>query len=134
MTPRNVVLEGDALTVLAGLGEASVECVITSPPYFQARHYDAGEHELGREAHVEQWVEGLREVSREIARVLVPTGSYWLNVGDLYSRHVRLGARRSRCYSDPSDWSKPCSRMAGSCATGWPGSRARPYRVRSPTA
>ena len=92
LTPRNVVLEGDALTVLQGLAPASVSCALTSPPYFQARHYGAGEAELGREAHVDEWVESLRQVSREVARVLVPTGSCWLNVGDLYSRHERLGA------------------------------------------
>jgi DNA modification methylase len=66
--------------------------VLTSPPYFQARNYDAGEYELGREQTVEAWVANLRAVSRQVARVLVPTGSYWLNVGDLYSRHERLGA------------------------------------------
>jgi site-specific DNA-methyltransferase (adenine-specific) len=92
MTPRNVVLEGDALETLRTLATASVECVMTSPPYFQARHYDAGEHELGLEHHVDDWVGSLRAASREIARVLVPSGSYWLNVGDLYSRHASLGA------------------------------------------
>jgi site-specific DNA-methyltransferase (adenine-specific) len=92
VTPRNVVLGGDAQETLRTLASSSVDCVVTSPPYFHARHYDAGEAELGREAHVDHWVEQLRAVSREIARVLVPSGSYWLNVGDLYSRHERLGA------------------------------------------
>jgi site-specific DNA-methyltransferase (adenine-specific) len=92
VTPRNTVICGDALETLRTLAPASISCVITSPPYFQARHYDAGERELGREAHIDDWVESLREVSREVARVLAPTGSYWLNVGDLYSRHERLGA------------------------------------------
>jgi site-specific DNA-methyltransferase (adenine-specific) len=92
MTPRNTVLEGNAQDVLAGLEAASVDCVITSPPYFQARRYGAGDAELGAEAHVEQWSDALRAVSKQIARVLTPGGSYWLNVGDLYSRHLRLGA------------------------------------------
>jgi site-specific DNA-methyltransferase (adenine-specific) len=92
VTPRNIVLEGDALSVLGSLADASVDCVMTSPPYFQARHYGAGKSELGQEQDVDAWVSNLRAVSREIRRVLVPTGSYWLNVGDLYSRHRRLGA------------------------------------------
>ena len=92
MTPRNLVLEGDALSVLAKLADVSVDCVITSPPYFQARHYNAGVGELGQERDVDEWVANLRAVSRQIRRVLAPTGSYWLNVGDLYSRHRRLGA------------------------------------------
>ena len=74
------------------LAPHSVETVVTSPPYFQARRYDAGPGELGHGVHVDDWVEELRVVSREVARVLVPTGSYWLNVGDLYSRHDRFGA------------------------------------------
>jgi site-specific DNA-methyltransferase (adenine-specific) len=92
VTPRNVVIEGDAREVLRSFAASSVECVITSPPYFQARRYGAGAGELGCEGHVDAWVEQLRAVMGEIARVLVPTGSAWLNVGDLYSRHERLGA------------------------------------------
>lgn len=92
MTPRNTVLEGDALAVLGRLAGESVDAVVTSPPYFRARNYGAGGDELGQEAHVDKWVANLVAVSREIGRVLVPTGSYWLNVGDLYSRSRRLGA------------------------------------------
>lgn len=92
MTPRNQVLERGAQAAHATLADGSVDCVVTSPPYFNARHYGAGPQELGTEPHVDDWVEGLRAVSREVARVLAPTGSYWLNVGDLYSRHARLGA------------------------------------------
>jgi DNA modification methylase len=92
VTPRNVVVEGDAVTRLQGMAPASVDAVVTSPPYFRAREYAAGPQELGQGEHVDEWVEELRALSREIARVLVPTGSYWLNLGDLYSRHDRFGA------------------------------------------
>lgn len=94
MTPRNTVIEGDALHVLRGFAPDSVASVVTSPPYFQARLYRAGSRELGHEAHVAEWVENLRQVSAEIARVLAPWGSYFLNVGDLYSGHQRFGAPR----------------------------------------
>jgi site-specific DNA-methyltransferase (adenine-specific) len=90
--PRNVVIEGDALEMLGTLAAHSIDAVITSPPYFRARRYEAGPRELGNEEHVDEWVANLRAISREIARVLKPTGSYWLNVGDLYSRDERLGA------------------------------------------
>jgi DNA modification methylase len=92
MRPRNVVLEGDALTVLRTLAPESIDCVITSPPYLRARRYGAGPQELGQESHVDDWAANLRAVSREIQRVLVPTGSYWLNLGDVYSRNAKLGA------------------------------------------
>lgn len=92
--PRNVVLEGDALEMLKTLDADSIDSVVTSPPYFRARVYDAGDRELGREDHVDEWVANLRAVSREIFRVLKPTGSYWLNIGDMYSCHRKLGAPR----------------------------------------
>lgn len=92
MTPRNVVLEGDAIDILRTLASDSVDCVLTSPPYFRLRAYDAGPAELGREAHVGGWVEALSRVSREIHRVLTPTGSFWLNVSDSYSKHRKFGA------------------------------------------
>lgn len=92
MTPRNAVICGDALSTLRTFAPDSVDAVVTSPPYFRARHYGSGLGELGQENHVDEWVENLRAASIEIERVLVPTGSYWLNVGDLYSRHNRLGA------------------------------------------
>lgn len=92
MRPRNEVICGDALAVLSDLATTSVDCVVTSPPYFRLRSYAAGPAELGREAHVEAWVENLRRVAAELWRVLVPTGSLWLNVSDSYSKHERLGA------------------------------------------
>ena len=92
MTPRNVVLEGNAAEVLAGLAPGSVECVVTSPPYYRLRHYDAGPAELGQEGHIEAWVEALRQVAAQVQRVLVPTGSLWLNVSDSYSKRPQHGA------------------------------------------
>lgn len=65
---------------------------MTSPPYFRLRSYGAGPAELGQEAHVDAWVEHLRKVAAEIQRILVPTGSFWINVSDSYSKHDRFGA------------------------------------------
>lgn len=90
-TPRSTILIGDAATRLAELEDASIDCVITSPPYFRLRDY---QHtgQLGLEATVEAWVEGLRPVLRQLSRVLVPTGTVWLNLGDTYSTHHKQGA------------------------------------------
>lgn len=92
MSPRNVVLAGDALDRLRELPGASVDCVITSPPYFQLRDYGV-QAQLGQGRHVDDWVDELRAVSLEVFRVLAPQGSYWLNLGDSYSRHERFGAK-----------------------------------------
>lgn len=91
MRPRNAVLVGDALTRLRDLAPASIDCVVTSPPYFALRDYNVA-GQLGQEPNVDGWVGNLRDVCREIARVLAPHGSLWLNVGDSYSRHDRFGA------------------------------------------
>lgn len=91
--PRRTVLLGDALTRLRGLPDASVDCVVTSPPYFRLRDYGVA-GQLGLEAHVDDWVAQLQAVLQEVARVLVPTGTVWLNLGDSYSTHTREGAPR----------------------------------------
>lgn len=91
MTPRNAVLVGDALGRLRELPPESVDCVITSPPYFGLRDYGVA-GQLGQEVHVDQWVANLRAVCRELHRVLAPHGALWLNLGDAYSRHSRFGA------------------------------------------
>ncbi len=90
---RNQVLIGDALTELRRLPEASVDMVLTSPPYFRLRDYQI-DGQLGMENHVDHWVSGLRAVGRQAQRVLVPSGSLWLNVADTYSTHASQGAGR----------------------------------------
>lgn len=82
---------GDALQTLRTLDSGSIDSCVTSPPYFSLRNYQH-EHQLGLETHVDDWVTGIREVAREIHRVLVPTGTLWLNLGDTYSLHPRQGA------------------------------------------
>jgi site-specific DNA-methyltransferase (adenine-specific) len=89
--PRNQILIGDARERLAALPTQSVDCVITSPPYFRLRDYQV-DGQLGLEATVDDWATNLRTVFAEVARVLKPTGSAWLNLGDSYSRHPRYGA------------------------------------------
>jgi site-specific DNA-methyltransferase (adenine-specific) len=91
MSPRNAVLIGDAVERLRELPDESIDCVITSPPYFGLRDYGVS-GQLGQEANVDEWVDDLRNVCRELHRVLTPYGSLWLNLGDAYSRHDRFGA------------------------------------------
>lgn len=93
-TPLNQILVGDARRVLARLPDGFVDCVVTSPPYFRLRNY---QHpgQLGLEARVDQWVERLREVLQELQRVLVPSGSLWLNLGDTYATGKEGAAPKS---------------------------------------
>lgn len=99
--PRNTILMGDARQRLAELPAASVDTVITSPPYFGVRNY-GHEQQLGTGSTVDDWVRELRAVSRGLARVLRPTGSLWLNLGDGYARHPSEGTNAKSLLLGPS--------------------------------
>lgn len=91
LVPRNTVLVGDATDQIRRLPDASVDCVVTSPPYFALRNYEI-DGQIGLEATVHDWVDRLVTVADELARVLRPHGSAWINLADTYSRHDRYGA------------------------------------------
>ena len=115
--PRNRIVVGDALDQLRRLPDASVDSVITSPPYFRLRDYGA-DGQIGLEAHVEQWVEQLVAISAEVHRVLVPTGTYWLNLGDTYASHPSQGAAaQESAHGTRAAGTAPAGRAAGSSAT-----------------
>ena len=86
------LLLGDAREVLRTLADASVDCTVTSPPYYSGRrHVGDTIHEIGSEKTVEEYVEALASVGREVYRVTKPTGSYWLNLDDKCERKEWLG-------------------------------------------
>lgn len=74
---------GDALTVLTSLPDASVNCCVTSPPYFGLRDYGV-DGQLGLEASPAEYVENLRARFAQVRRVLADDGTLWLNLGDSY--------------------------------------------------
>lgn len=78
------LLHGDNRDVLKTLADKSVNCCITSPPYFGLRDY--GEPgQIGLEKTPEEYVAALVEVFREVKRVLRDDGTLWLNLGDSYN-------------------------------------------------
>ncbi len=89
---RNRILVGDAARMLLSLPDACVDTVTTSPPYHLLRRYDAGTTEISTEDKVDEYMARISEIGDELARVLKPTGSWWLNLGDSYSRGPRFGA------------------------------------------
>lgn len=97
---RREMLVGDALDRLRELPDNCVDMVLTSPPYFRLRDY-AAKGQLGLEPHVDNWVDQLATVSAEIQRVLVPTGTFWLNLGDTYATHPAQGAKRKSLLMAP---------------------------------
>ena len=83
---------GNALAVLRAMPDASVHCVITSPPYWGLRAYGGDPGMIGLEPTFAGHIENLLAVFREVRRVLRPDGTLWLNYGDSYARGDKRGS------------------------------------------
>lgn len=77
------ILQGDALSTLKTLPSESIDCIITSPPYWGLRDYGM-EGQIGLEKTPQSFVKSLTEVFEECRRVLKKDGTFWLNIGDSY--------------------------------------------------
>jgi DNA modification methylase len=78
------ILQGDCRETLVELDAESVQCCITSPPYFGLRDY-GHDGQLGLEPTPQEYVAALVETFREVRRVLRDDGTFWLNLGDSYA-------------------------------------------------
>jgi len=85
------IINGDALGVLKSLPDESVDCTITSPPYYHLRDYGI-DGQIGLEDTLPEYIEKLTEVFTEVRRVLKKDGTLWLNMGDTYLKRNLLGA------------------------------------------
>jgi DNA modification methylase len=78
------ILQGDVRDVLPTLASESVDCIVTSPPYWGLRDY-GNDGQIGLERTPEEYVANMVGVFRELRRVLKPSGTCWLNLGDSYA-------------------------------------------------
>lgn len=92
---ESIILEGDALTKLKQLPDASVQCIITSPPYWGLRDYDHP-GQIGLEHTLTQFIDRLVSVFQETRRVLKDDGIFWLNIGDGYTSGNRASRSSDR--------------------------------------
>lgn len=114
---------GDALTVARTLDAGSVDCIVTSPPYFGLRSYLDDDHpdkaaEHGAEPDPRLFVERLVRLFRELRRVLADDGTLWLNLGDSYQStggHTAQGGTSAR-----QGRSNVGAQNAGKVASGLP--------------
>jgi site-specific DNA-methyltransferase (cytosine-N4-specific) len=108
---------GDALEVARGMESGSVDCIVTSPPYFGLRDYGT-EGQYGLEDSPAEYVETMRTLFSELRRVLADDGTLWMNLGDSYYSgrgastgvDVKNPARRFGVRSVDKggvDWAKP---------------------------
>lgn len=97
------IIHGDCLTVMRErFADESVQCVVTSPPYWGLRDYGV-DGQLGLESTPEEYVAKMVEVFREVRRVLKNDGVLFLNLGDSYSGSANAGGESSRtCNSPPN--------------------------------
>lgn len=105
------IMIGDAVSTLASLPDQSVQCCVTSPPYFGLRSYLPDDHpdkslEIGMEPTPQEYVARLVAVFREVRRVLRDDGTCWVNLGSSYASstsHQTLSRRMKRAPACGSD-------------------------------
>jgi DNA modification methylase len=102
------IIQGDCLEVLKTFPDESINCVVTSPPYWSLRDYGV-EGQLGQEKTFEEYIDKLCNIFDEVKRALKPTGTCFVNIGDTY---IGNGATRHKGYTDPK---YPEGRIGGDC-------------------
>lgn len=83
MSEMNFILNGNCLDMLKTLPDNSVDCCVTSPPYYALRDYGM-DQQLGLEETPEKYIEVMTDVFMEVYRVLKADGTLWLNIGDSF--------------------------------------------------
>ena len=99
MTVR--ILQGDCRDVLKTLPDESVNCVVTSPPYWGLRDYGVA-GQLGLEPTPQEYVERMVAVFAHVGRVLRADGTLWLNLGDSYARAQETNVPQTKKGGAPS--------------------------------
>jgi len=100
------IREGDCLESLRAMPAGSVQCCVTSPPYWGLRDYGHGD-QLGMEETPDQYVANMVAVFAEVRRVLRDDGTLWLNVGDTYAGYwgdKTAKAKGERSSADTNGW------------------------------
>jgi len=85
MIELNKIYNEPCIETLKRMDDDSIDCVVTSPPYFGLRKYTDSDLEIGREQTPSEYIDNLVEVFTEVYRVLKPTGTVWVNIGDTYN-------------------------------------------------
>lgn len=115
MSQARLIYGVDVLEGLRRLEDGSVQCVVTSPPYFGLRDYGAGPQEIGKEEDPDEYIARLGQVFYEVQRVLREDGTLWLNIGDSYANTGSGGLGRK-----PGDLLMIPARLAMALqADGW---------------
>ncbi|MBD3308358.1 site-specific DNA-methyltransferase, partial [candidate division KSB3 bacterium] len=94
----NQILHGEAQATLRSFPPHSIDCAVTSPPYFHLRDYGVA-GQVGLESTVEEYLDRLCRIFDEVKRVLKPQGTCWVNMGDTYGgsggSHGQIGSSKT---------------------------------------
>src|SRR3990167_7761373 len=80
----NKIYQGDSLEILKTFPDKSVDCIVTSPPYYGLRHYDV-KGQIGLEESLEEYLNKMLLITAELKRVLKKSGTLFWNHGDSYA-------------------------------------------------
>lgn len=104
-----MILHGDALSVLKTIDDESINCCVTSPPYYNLRDYGVN-GQIGLEESPEEYIQKLVEIFREVKRVLKKDGTLWVNIADSYAgsgkRRTKDGIAKLETFSEKQRTSK----------------------------
>lgn len=84
-----IFIAEDSLETLKIVPTNTIDCIMTSPPYWGQRCYENGG--IGLESNPEKFITNLLKITEELYRVLKTTGSFWLNIGDTYKNKSLQG-------------------------------------------
>lgn len=129
MVNKNKIIQGDSLQVLKTLPDESVDCVITSPPYWALRDYGVA-GQLGLEPTFQEYISKLCDIFDEVKRVLKKEGTCWVNLGDTYGtqsgamRDGKFGPKNTNNFVQPKSIHKcllqiPSHFAIEMCRRGW---------------
>jgi site-specific DNA-methyltransferase (adenine-specific) len=97
----NKIYLGDCLKSLKRIPDNYVDCVITSPPYWALRDYGV-KNQIGREKSPVDYINNILEILKECKRIIKPTGTIFLNIGDSYY---------NRALGHKCDWLRPKQKL-----------------------
>ncbi len=103
---RYTLENAEALEVLLGRPSGSVQCCVTSPPYWKLRDYHHAQ-QIGLENTVEEYLERLLIIFAEVRRLLAPDGTCWVNLGDTFNNYLGGTTHESDGVAGYADDSRP---------------------------
>lgn len=134
---KNKIYCGDCLKLIKDIPDNSIDCVITSPPYWGLRDYKSIE-QIGLEQHPSEYIEKIVAFMKEAKRVIKPTGTIFLNLGDSFYTKSGSGQgsnflkRHEILDGNEGNLSKAHSELRGKFKSNWLQSKQKlliPYRI-----